>query len=478
VRGPLVVIGDAMLDIDVDGHVSRLCPDAPVPVLDDGVESPRPGGAGLAAAMAAADGHEVVLIAPWFDDEDGAKLRRLLEPALRLVPLALPGTTAVKRRIRASGQTLVRLDSGRQAGMVGELPAAAIAALRSASVVLVADYGRGLTASPQVRDCLRERVRDVPVVWDPHPRGEAPVAGVHLATPNAAEVAMWAGRHGISPAIGSSSLAALTDLTAGLVSAWRSRAVAVTLGERGALLSYGGDAPVIVPAPIVVGGDTCGAGDRFAVTAAKALGSGLVTAEAVQAAVHAASEHVAQGGAAAFARSRGDVRAPDRGELPAAAQVVASVRAGGGVVVATGGCFDLLHAGHVATLRSARTLGDCLVVCINSDASIARLKGPGRPVVCAADRARVLQALGCVDAVLVFDEDTPDVALRRLRPDIWAKGGDYAGSELPESQTLRSWGGQAVVLPYVEGRSTTSLVRNAATSLVATPSITAEESCP
>jgi len=477
VRGLLVVIGDAMLDIDVVGRVSRLCPDTPVPVLDDVVDSPRPGGAALAAAMAAADGHDVVLIAPWFDDQDGADLKRLLEPAVRVVPLLLPGTTAVKRRIRAAGQTLVRLDSGRQAGLVEELSAAAAAALRAATVVLVADYGRGLTASPQVRDCLRERVRDVPVVWDPHPRGEPPVAGVHLATPNAAEVAIWAERHGISAASGSSPLAALTDLTAGLVSAWRNRAVAVTLGERGALLSYGGDAPVVFPAPVAVGGDTCGAGDRFAVTAATSLGSGMVTAEAVQAAVLAASEHVSHGGAAAFARRRSAV-APDREALPAAAQVVASVRAAGGVVVATGGCFDLLHAGHVATLRSARSLGDCLVVCLNSDASIARLKGTGRPVVCEADRAWVLLALGCVDAVLVFDEDTPDVALRRLRPDIWAKGGDYAGSELPESQTLRTWGGQAVVLPYVQGRSTTSLVRTAATSLVEAPSITVEESRP
>jgi rfaE bifunctional protein nucleotidyltransferase chain/domain len=139
--------------------------------------------------------------------------------------------------------------------------------------------------------------------------------------------------------------------------------------------------------------------------------------------------------------------------------VVQRVRAAGGTVVATGGCFDLLHAGHVDSLRAARGLGDCLVVCLNSDASVRRLKGAGRPVVGQEDRARVLQALECVDAVLVFDEDTPEQILRTLRPDVWAKGGDYAGAELPEAPVLAEWGGALVVLPYLRGRSTSDMVR-------------------
>ena len=141
---------------------------------------------------------------------------------------------------------------------------------------------------------------------------------------------------------------------------------------------------------------------------------------------------------------------------------VERVRAAGGTVVATGGCFDLLHAGHVATLEAARALGDCLVVCLNSDASVSRLKGPTRPLVPQADRARVLAALEPVDAVLVFDEETPHAVLERLRPDVWVKGGDYAGADLPEAALLRQWGAQSVVLPYLEGRSTTGLVTAAA----------------
>ncbi|MCW2697809.1 MAG: Bifunctional protein HldE, partial [Modestobacter sp.] len=196
-------------------------------------------------------------------------------------------------------------------------------------------------------------------------------------------------------------------------------------------------------------------GDSFAAAAALALADGAVTGEAVAAAVAAASAFVARGGATSW-----DATAPATSAAPTRGvdALLERVRAAGGTVVATGGCFDLLHAGHVATLRAARGLGDCLVVCINSDDSVRRLKGPARPLVSAPDRARVLEALEFVDAVVVFDEDTPAQVLDRLRPDVWAKGGDYAGADLPEAAVLRSWGGQAVVLPYLEGHSTTALV--------------------
>ncbi len=127
-------------------------------------------------------------------------------------------------------------------------------------------------------------------------------------------------------------------------------------------------------------------------------------------------------------------------------------------MVATGGCFDLLHAGHVSLLQAARSLGDCLIVCLNSDASVRGLKGDGRPLNHAADRAAVLAALGCVDAITVFSEDTPCAALDRIRPDIWVKGGDYDGRDLPEAALLENWGGVAVTVPYLSGRSTTRLL--------------------
>ncbi|KAE8762216.1 adenylyltransferase/cytidyltransferase family protein, partial [Georgenia thermotolerans] len=146
-------------------------------------------------------------------------------------------------------------------------------------------------------------------------------------------------------------------------------------------------------------------------------------------------------------------------------ELAARLRAAGGTLVATGGCFDIVHAGHVATLQAARRLGDHLVVLMNSDASVARLKGPGRPVVGAADRARVLEALDCVDAVVVFDEDDPREALRRLRPDVWAKGGDYGGAQLPEADVVRAGGGRVVLLPYLGGLSTTTIIERSAASV-------------
>jgi rfaE bifunctional protein nucleotidyltransferase chain/domain len=138
------------------------------------------------------------------------------------------------------------------------------------------------------------------------------------------------------------------------------------------------------------------------------------------------------------------------------------IRATGGTVVATGGCFDIIHAGHIRLLQSARTLGDCLIVCLNSDESVTRLKGRGRPLQTATDRQAVLLALGCVDAVAVFDEDTPERVLRELRPHLFVKGADYTRARLPEADVVAAWGGQAVVLPYLQGRSTSRLVKEAA----------------
>jgi D-beta-D-heptose 7-phosphate kinase / D-beta-D-heptose 1-phosphate adenosyltransferase len=453
VSGRIAVIGDTLLDVDVLGRVERVSPDAPAPVVDQLSEHPRPGGAGLAAALAAADGCEVVLITGICGDALGRQLTDLLQPRVRLIALPLEGTTVVKRRIRAAGQTLLRIDAGAQYAPPG-LPDPALQALHDADAILVSDYGHGVASAEPIREALRTLATGIPLVWDPHPRGQAPSAGSRLATPNLAEGVKAMG------VAQPTSVPSVADLADRLVAHWQVSAVAVTLGASGALLSYGHGAPTLVPADSVIAVDPCGAGDRFAAAAATTLAAGGITLEAVEAGVRAATAFVAGGGAAAFGQTWTTPTAvPTSGTGVDA--ILAAVRARQGTVVATGGCFDLLHAGHVATLQAARRLGDCLVVCLNSDASVRRLKGPGRPLVPAVDRARVLTALACVDAVVVFDEDTPVQALRWVRPDIWAKGGDYRGVDLPEHAVLQEWGGVAVVLPYLDGRSTTQLVRTA-----------------
>jgi rfaE bifunctional protein nucleotidyltransferase chain/domain/rfaE bifunctional protein kinase chain/domain len=441
-RPAVTVVGDALLDRDLEGRARRLAPDAPVPVVDDLAERARPGGAGLAAVLAARAGADVTLVTALADDEAGETLARLLaEAGVRVCPLALAGETPEKVRVLAAGTPLVRLDRGGDGGEPGALTPGAAEAIASADAVLVSDYGRGMTTRDDVRRALAGR----PVVWDPHPRGTEPTPGALIVTPNASEAAHFAG------------IAQGEDAGRELLDRWRAVAVAVTRGASGALVLEGGRPALAVPAPPATG-DPCGAGDCFAATAAVAVARGSLPSAAIEAAVRAASAFVAAGGAGAL-RAAGTWAAAPQDDDPLA--VAARVRARGGTVVATGGCFDLLHAGHVRMLEAARAQGDCLVVLLNSDASVRRLKGPDRPLVPEGDRVAVLRALRGVDAVLVFEEDEPSRALERLRPDVWVKGGDYAVADLPEAEALATWGGRIVLVPYVAGRSTTKLIEEA-----------------
>lgn len=453
---PLVVIGDTLLDVDLDGSSERLCPDAPVPVLDVQHRRVRPGGAGLAALLAARSGIEVQLITGIGQDEAAQTLLTLLGDHLEVLPQPLQGTTVTKTRIRLGQKPLLRVDNGN--GRAGETPltAAARAAVERAGAVLVSDYGRGMARNVRLRGLLSARPGRTPLVWDPHPRGACPVSGATLITPNTDEADRAV--HGVPNE---------TERGAQLCRLWQADAVAVTIGHRGAVLADARRSHAErIPVPARLrsdsgdGSDTCGAGDRFSTAAADALRRGLSVRAAVGEAVEQAAAFVAAGGASGHSMSseaRGPItpvvtREADLGEL------LVRTRRAGGRVVATGGCFDLLHRGHVTLLQQARALGDLLVVCLNSDASVRRAKGPSRPVVAEQDRARVLSALAAVDAVVLFDEDTPATVLERIRPDIWVKGADYTDRELPEAEVVTRHGGRVQFLPVVAGYSTTRLV--------------------
>jgi D-beta-D-heptose 7-phosphate kinase/D-beta-D-heptose 1-phosphate adenosyltransferase len=482
--GPLVVVGDALLDRDVNGTASRLCPDAPAPVLDGLTEVRRPGGAALAALLAALDGGRVVLVAPIGDDPASAIVRALLEPHLTVVAMPLDGPLPDKARFRAGGQTLLRADG--PAGRPGPASREAAGAIASAGTLMVSDYGRGAAADARIRAALAGRASRVPLVWDPHPRGPEPVPGTRLATPNQAEARAAAGLNptpaepptGGPVLVSGPVLRSAAEAAGRLLGQWPVDGVAVTLGPHGTLLAQGTPAPLIVPARRVQAADTCGAGDRFAAAAALALSRGALPSEAVVAATGTATDFLAAGGVGSlrFGTGTGTGTATPDPEVstgtPAGTggpedpvALARRVHDAGGTVVAAGGCFDVLHAGHVSLLQAARSLGDCLIVCLNSDESVRRLKGEGRPLNPAADRVALLSALHCVDAVLVFGEDTPSAALQRLRPDVWVKGGDYEGQSLPEAALLNTWGGQAVTVPYLAGRSTTQLQAAGAAAL-------------
>lgn len=470
-RAPLVVIGDSLLDRDIIGDSTRVCPDTTsAPVVDVDSVVTRPGGAALAALMSAADGVPTTLVTPLADDPEGRELRGRLEDAgVRLIPLGHRGATRVKARLRLTeqssaqpctqdlaqdlasvlsqpiaedlalnlsqrgahdiAQTIARMDTGGPGHPVGPIAARLASALEGAAGVLVSCYGGGVSEHRDVRDLLTHWLRQHrPLVWDPHPRGAEPITGCTLLTPNVPEArARTALTEGTGP-----------ELALRLLHEWSASAVAVTAGADGAWLAESTRAKLRhVPCGHAGEADTCGAGDRFASAAAAALADGHSALQATRAAVKAASGFVGAGGVAALTSRPGYAqRRP--------------------TVVATGGCFDILHAGHLQLLERARQLGDRLVVLVNSDASVRRLKGPSRPVHRLEDRVRVLRGLTCVDSVAVFDEDDPRAALCRIRPDVWVKGGDYTVAELPEAELVRSWGGRVITLPSLPGRSTTA----------------------
>lgn len=454
----VVVFGDTLLDSDVEGRVDRMCPDAPAPVVDVQAQRWRPGGAGLAALLAARAGHEVTLVTPLGTDPAARLLTDLLAAHVDVVRMPLRGSTVCKTRIRAGGRSLLRIDAGdgRAAGTSTGHRFSTV--LPGTQAVLVSDYGRGLTADPVVRDALIELARRVPVVWDPHPRGAPPVPGCRLVTPNEAEAVSF-----LPTTAGALNAAALRGW-------WRCDAVAITLGARGAVVATA-EGCTAMPVPdieISPDSDTCGAGDAFAAAVTSALLAHSSVNAAVAVAVRAASQFVATGGAASVSpllTGSPLTGSPPTGSpltkpahSPSATDLVAQLRRRGGRLVATGGCFDLLHPGHLSLLRQARAQGDALVVCVNSDDSVRRRKGPDRPIVPAADRITLLEALEPVDGVIMFDEDTPTTLLETLRPDVWVKGGDYTVGDLPEAPVVRRHGGQIVIIPLVGGYSTSRLV--------------------
>ena len=457
------VVGDLMIDEYVSGAVERISPEAPVPVVRAQGSEHRLGGAANVARQIATLGARVSVAGICGEDAAAEQLLRLCAGAgidTRAV-LRLPGRhTTRKLRVVSHSQQLLRLDWEDVQPCTAEVSAQLLTQLAASDppdAIILSDYAKGVL-TPETIAGIRGARGAVPLVVDPKHRDFARYRGATTVTPNLHELEVAAGCSlDVADLAGIAAAARTLMASAGLES------MVVTLGNHGMLVVPAAGAETAVPAMRHDVYDVTGAGDTAIAVLTLALAARAPLMQAAQLANAAAGVSVTQVGAVAVsAASIRDALAahPDgkllsRHELAARA---ATWRTEGKRIVVTNGCFDLLHDGHLALLSQAAKQGDVLVLAINSDASVRRLKGSERPLVPQAERAALLAALTFVDAVTIFEEDTPLAVLEAVRPNVLVKGGDYQPAEVVGRELVESAGGRVVIVPLTPERSTSSLV--------------------
>ena len=467
-RASVACVGDLMLDRYVYGEVARISPEAPIPVMRHEREAALLGAAGNVARNAAAFGASVGLAGVVGDDAAGHETLRLIEAEARLEGHLTPEAgrcTTVKTRFVAGAQQLLRLDQEDARPVGGFIEEALLEtivdACEGAGAVLLSDYAKGV-ATPRVIAAVREAARraGAPILVDPKGRSFAKYGSVDLIKPNARELSRTVDLPVRNDAEAEAALAAaLEGSEAGAILVTRA-AQGMSLAVRGRPVRHFRNAPRTVF-------DVTGAGDTTLAALGVALASGADLEEAVEFALLAAGVVVGKSGAA-IATPAELVEAEMALHLaPAeakfatherAAEMVAHWKGQGLKVGFTNGCFDILHRGHVAYLAQARSWCDRLVVAVNGDASVAALKGPGRPVNALESRALVLGGLAGVDLVVAFEDATPLALIEALRPDLLVKGADYAEDEVVGAGVVKAYGGQVKLAPLVEGYSTTAAI--------------------
>lgn len=456
----VLVIGDLMLDRYWYGGTSRISPEAPVPVVSVQSIEERPGGAGNVALNIADLGGNVDLVGMVGQDEQGATLQEKLRE--RRVNCLLVGTrnhsTVTKLRIISRQQQLIRLDfeDGFADADHKKLKDAYIRALRGVQVVILSDYGKGTLADvPQLISAAREQ--DKLVLIDPKGRDFSRYRHASLITPNQAEFEAVVGPCG--------SEAEIIEKGSSLIKSLKLGGLLITRSEKGMTLLRSNQEPLHFPARAREVYDVTGAGDTVIAVAAAGLAAGLSLSDAVAISNLAAGIVVGKLGTATatveeMQNAMLDHAHAGRGMIAEKelSKLLAHARAKGERIVFTNGCFDILHAGHVTYLQQAAKLGDRLVVAVNDDASVRRLKGKDRPVNNLQSRMTVLAALESVDWVVPFSEDTPARLIEKLSPDVLVKGGDYKADEIVGAKHVRKTGGEVVVLDFVQGHSTSAII--------------------
>lgn len=463
----VLVVGDVMLDRYWYGDTGRISPEAPVPVVKVGDEERRLGGAANVALNVARVGAAATLIGVVGDDEQGRMIRRLLrEAGVTADLLTSPGhPTIAKLRVVSRNQQLIRLDFERSFAMDNAFDHAALiervrAALPAADVVVCSDYAKGTLAG--VADIIAlAREAGVPVLVDPKGVDWQHYSGATLIKPNASEFSAYADKISVSAEM--ASLRPLADQALDVRRELNLDALLITRSEHGMnLFAEEGDLHLPTHAREVF--DVTGAGDTVAALLAAGLATGLTLANAAKVANLAAGLVVGKLGTATVTHEelryaawagRGAHGIVDEDTL---AGWFKMARSRGERIVMTNGCFDLLHPGHITYLEAARALGDWLVVAVNDDASVTRLKGQGRPINDLHHRMQVLRGLAAVDWVVPFSEDTPERLICRLCPDILVKGGDYRVEDIAGGACVVAAGGEVRTLDFVSGFSSSAIV--------------------
>lgn len=461
----VLVVGDCMLDRYILGDVCRISPEAPVPVVAKMQESTQPGGAANVALNLAGFGADVSLVGIVGEDESGrqlvdglAKSRLKTDYLFRTEEI----NTTMKTRVVAGNQHILRVDEDPREE-VSEIAASQLVSLvtralcEQPSAVLLSDYRKGVLSDSVCPEIIRQsRQRDIPVFVDPKGADYGRYAGADVITPNISELALvTGGPHDDFDALIRAGRKLIRSLGIGKL--------VVTRGPDGLSLVDSADV-VHFPAHAQEVFDVTGAGDTVVAAICMARSLGLAWQDAL---------HVANVSAGLVVRHRGtyavqlsevvsamefpfnnlDCTILSHAEL---GEMVDQWRSNGDRIVFTNGCFDILHVGHLKCLECAAAAGDRLVVAINSDVSVRKLKGDGRPINTEQDRARVIAALKHVDAVTLFDDTTPIRLVEQLRPDVLVKGADYFGKQIVGAREVESWGGRVVLAPLSTGHSTTA----------------------
>lgn len=458
-QAPVLVVGDVMLDRYWHGATSRISPEAPVPVVKVEQIEDRPGGAANVALNIAALGAPAVLVGVTGQDEAAESLRQSLEAVgVKTYFQRIDSQpTIVKLRVMSRHQQLLRMDFEEPFHTDADALARQVEQLLDQVKVLVlSDYGKGALQNHQVL-IKAARARGIPVLADPKGKDFSIYRGASLITPNLGEFELIVGHCEDETELVSRGARLMRELDLG--------ALLITRGEHGMTLLRPDHAPLHLPARAREVFDVTGAGDTVISTLAASIAAGEDLPQAVALANLAAGIVVGKLGTAAIStpelrRAVQREEGSERGvlSLEQLLQAIEDARAHGEKIVFTNGCFDILHAGHVTYLEQARAQGDRLIVAINDDASVSRLKGPGRPINAVDRRMAVLAGLGAVDWVVSFSEDTPERLLKQVQPDVLVKGGDYGIHQVVGADIVMAYGGEVRVLGLVENSSTTAIV--------------------